>query len=374
MSLVFTDYVRSLESASEPTPEMFDAAWTKLHDALRSEMIQRSVWSAPPSYLGIYGWNSWSLKDALEELLSDCYLYVFVRRLQGLQALLAVQENIEGLVFRNIRYFLFEKQKRHDPLGYRVFRVLQTAARQSIAAGALHVLAGDPRVGNGTILGVAPESDPATGPVAELSELVGGWSDGLLPELVTARGARLDEAVGKLAARLARLADGGIEAFRFKDLIDPLKREVRARWGAFWLNSQGDLGFEDGDRELAGLVRLVRPDSGFEERDSFQLLLACVAENIDRLETREKTRLYLERLWAFLRSHAAEEEPAEGRGSPAASKPPSRRRLAELLGIPRYRLPDLHESLGRLVETCRSDRVRPVSPGGGTVNRKKGRA
>ena len=143
MNLIFTDYVRSLDAGIEPTAEDFDAVWGKLHDALRSEMIKRSVWSAPPSYLGICGWNSWSAQEALEELLSDCYNFIFVRRLPGLEALLEIQENIEGLVFRNIRHFLFEKQKRHDPVGYRVFRVLRTAARQSLAAGVLHVLAGD---------------------------------------------------------------------------------------------------------------------------------------------------------------------------------------------------------------------------------------
>ncbi len=363
MSLVFTEYVRSLESRGEPATEAFDAAWTKLQDALRSAMIRRSVWSAPPSYLGIYGCSSWSLKEALEELLSDCYLYIFVRRLAGLQALLEVQENIEGLVFRNIRHFLFEKQKRHDPLGYRVFRVLQTATRQSIAAGTLHVLAGDPKVANGTILGFSSGSDPAAARSAELGEPVSGWSDGLLPELVTARGARLAAVVERLAARLARLAGQGIEAFRFKDLIDPLKREVRARWGALWQSSQGDRGFEDGGQDLASLVRLVRPDSGFEERDFFRQLLACVAETIDRLETREKTRLYLERLWAFLRSQAAEDEPGDGPPPVAADKPPSRRQIAELLDIPRYRLPELHESLGRLVETCRAT---DPCPRGGT--------
>ncbi len=360
MSFIFTDYVRALDAGIEPTAEDFGALWDKLRDALRREMIRRSLWSAPPSYLGICGWNSWSAKDALEELMSDCYSFIFVRRLPGLEALLEVQENVEGLVFRNIRNFLFEKQKHHDPLGYRVFRVLRTAARQSIAAGAVQVLAGDPKVGNATLLALSPAGGPpesSTAPPArpeDLSEPVRAWSDELLPELMTARGAKLDAVVGKLCRRLARLAAVGIRSFRFKDLIGPFKQAVRRRWNAIWLSSQGEMAFEDGEEEFVRLVRLVRPDSGFEERDLFHRLLACVAEALDRLETRQKTRVYLEKLWALLRSHAAEDEPAADPEATQAGPLPSRRRIAALLDLPRYRLPELNATLGRLLETCRT--------------------
>ncbi len=365
MSFIFTEYVRSLAAGIEPGREDFDAVWTKLRDALRSEMIKRSLWSAPPSYLGICGWNSWSAREALEELLSDCYCFIFVRRLPGLEALLEIQDNIEGLVFRNIRHFLFEKQKHHDPLGYRVFDVLRRAARQSIAAGELFVLAGNARVGNATVLAFSagedlpparPEAPPAGSPPRDLSEPARVWSDELLPELMTARGARLDAVVGRICRYLARLAAEGIERFRFKDLIDPFKQAVRRRWNAIWLSMQGEVAFEDGDEDFVQLVRLVRPDSGFEERDVFDKLLACVAETLDRLETRRKTRAYLEKLWTFLRSHAAQDEPAVDGETSRGDRLPSRRRIAALLDLPRYRLPELHATLGGLVEACRREK------------------
>ncbi len=365
MSLIFTEYVRALDSGVEPGREDLDAVLGKLRDALRSEMIKRSLWSAPPSYLGICGWSNWSVKEALEELLNDCYCFVFVRRLPGLSALLEIQENVEGLVFRNIRHFLFEKQKHHDPLGYRVFNVLRLATRQSIAAGTLHVLAGSPRVGNATVLAFSPVDDlsqagpgapPARPPPWDVSETVRAWSDELLPELMTARGAKLDAVVGKLCRCLGRLAALGIERFRFKDLIAPFKQAVRRHWNTIWLSAQGEVAFEDGDGEFCRLVRLVRPDSGFEERDVFHQLLACVTESLDRLETRRKTQAYLEKLWTFLRSHAAADEPPADAGGRQAGRLPSRRKIADLLGIPRYRLPELNETLGGLVETCRIDR------------------
>ncbi len=88
MKRIFTEYVRSLAADIEPTEEDFDAVWKKLGDALRHKMVERSLWGAPPSYLGVCGSNSWSEKDAFEELLCDCYSFSFVHRLSGLAALL----------------------------------------------------------------------------------------------------------------------------------------------------------------------------------------------------------------------------------------------------------------------------------------------
>ncbi len=343
VSLVFTEYVRSVEPGEPQDPDLFAAVWEKLRDALASEMRKRSLWGAPPSYLGVYGPSSWSAPDAFDELVCDCYTFIFLDRLPGLKAQLRVKTNAEGLVFRSIRNFLYDTQKRHDPLGFRVFVVLQTAMRQAIAAGGVHVLQGDPGVRNDTILGVRPESDPGKARGAELREHVRGWNDDLLPELVTARGKDLDQVVERLVTHISRLPLRGIEAFRFKDLIDPLKSDVRARWNMIWAGSEGETAIDDdADADFVGLVRLVRPDSGFEERESFEKLIAGVAEALEGLDEPARTRAYLGMLWAFLRSHAAE--------SPSADKLPSRRKLAELLGIPRDRLPGLFATLGRLVE------------------------
>ena len=71
---------------------------------------------------------------------------------------------------------------------------------------------------------------------------------------------------------------------------------------------------------------------------------------------RPKTREYLERLWIFLRVYSAAGEPsleprAEGEAA-GGGRLPSHRKLADQLEIPRYRLPQLFESLGELVEGC----------------------
>jgi len=74
----------------------------------------------------------------LEELLADCYAFIFVDRLRTLQVQLAIKPNIDGLIFLNIRNFLYERQKDHDPLGYHVFTVVVAAVKKCLANGVLH--------------------------------------------------------------------------------------------------------------------------------------------------------------------------------------------------------------------------------------------
>jgi hypothetical protein len=344
---VFTDFVRSLEAHAEPEPRRLAVARDVLRAALRGELRRRGLWTAPPGYLGVYGSASWD--EALEELLAECYAFIFVDRLRGLQAQLRVKPNIDGLVFLNVRHFLHERQKENDPLGAQVFQVLQSAVRGAVAAGELHVLAGDSRIRNETVLGFSPDADPSAAAGRDLRGPAVRWNDSLLPDLVTLRGRREAEVVERLRGCLPDLRDEGVEAFRFKDLIDPLKADVRARWAALLDHAAGEpaleWGNDRGDDEAARTVRLVRPDTRFEERQLYRRLVDCVLAAVERLDVNDRTRNYLSTLWQFLRVQAVQEQD-EGR--------PSQRRIGDLLGIPRERLPDLYETLGRLLEACRA--------------------
>jgi hypothetical protein len=366
---VFTDYVRSLAAGEPVNRRRLEEVWDALRFALRGELKKRGLWEAPPSYLGVYGSLSWeaagaaSQKEcALEELLSECYAYNFVDRLRSLQAQLKVKPNIDGLVFLNIRHFLHERQKEHDPLGSQVFEVLQSAVRLAVEEGDLRVIEGDAGVRNDTVLGFGGGARSSS--LREKAPaLVARWNDELLPDLVTLRGQRQETVVRRLRERLSDLRREGIEAFRFKDLVDPLKNDVRGRWAAILERSQCELApqvDEEGSREA---VPLARPDTGFEERQVFLKLVDCVLTSIRKLDTSEKTRSYLVTLWQFLRLQASEdleegmaawnglisaEEPESGGGGQ-----PSLRRLAEQLRIPRDRLPELYHTLGKLLEECR---------------------
>lgn len=297
MSQVFTDYVRSLDPSGEPPDaETFDEVWSALGRALGSELKKRGLWKSPPSYLGIYGFEHWTVAgsrpgrdDALEELLTSCYTHIFIRRLSGLRVQLKVKSSIEGLVFRGIRNFLHDLQKKHDPFGFRVFEILRSAVREALAAGELYVLAGDSRIRNDTALGFKPGVDAADFANAELEGIVRGWNDALLPDLITANAKARLRVIADVQSLISRLPSNDVDGFVFKQLIKPLKKDARARWSAMLEVAEGDTAIETDDDELLSIVRMVHPDTSVEDRDSFLKLSGCMAESLDPLDESART-------------------------------------------------------------------------------------
>lgn len=360
---VFTDHVRLVAGGRPPDKRSLEPVWNALRAALRGELRRRGLWESSPAYLGIYGWESWETPGgALEELLAECYTYIFVQRLGGLDAQLKVKPNVDGLIFLNIRHFLHERQREHDPLGSQVFEVLRSAVRTAIAEGTLHVLSGDEGIRNDTVLSFSPG---AAAPVAAregIAPLVTSWNDDLLPDLVTLRGQRQEEVVLRLREKLPELEREGFTVFGFKDLVDPLKADVRKRWAAILDQSEGETAPQGGEEEGRSRVRFVPPDRRVEERELFGRLVDCVLTALKRLDTGKKTREYLMTLWQFVRLQASEGEGLAAPGSRLGQllrevdedERPSQRRLAEQLRIPRERLPGLYETLGSLLEKCRA--------------------
>lgn len=342
MQALFTELVRGLGEA--PDRRLFAAAWNRLRGLLRGELKRRGLWDGSPNYLGVYGWRRWqepggekpAHDDALEELTAECYAFIFVARIWSLKAQLKVKPNVEGLVLLNVRHFLFERQREHDPLGFQVFEVVHGAVCEAISHGDLVVLHGDPKVRNETLLGFDPAVDPNR--VSDPSEdLVARWNDDLMPALVTARGAELRRVRARLLEHLRTLPRNGVRSFRFKKLIDPLKLDARARWARL-LGADGPA--QDLER---GLHRVL--EETYADRQSREHLARCVAASIHALELEPRTKAQLASLWEELCRAAAEDRagPADGEGVP------SQRKLAERLGIRRARLPELFDILRQLV-------------------------
>lgn len=369
MRRIFTEYVRDLDPAGQgPEEKAFAELWGELERALKSELKKRGLWHAPPSFLGVVGWKSWlapadggDRRGALDELLADCYGFVFVVRLRSLKEHLKVKPNIDGLVFLSIRSFLLERQKEHDPLGFRIFQLLRSAMREALAAGELHLLAGDPKISNDSVLGRGPGPPAAA---AELEVVARRWNDRFLTDLVTARGKGRPGIVGKLRRALRTLGEDGIRAFRFKDLVDPLKSDARNRWAAIAAGDERrEVPWQSGESDLAGALRAVTPELKIEDRDSFRKLVDCVSKRLERSEAPPRTRRQLRALWECLWTAA------DGRTATSADAEalPSRRKIAARLRIPRQRLPELYATLGKLVRDCREadSGHRPLMKSGG---------
>ncbi len=345
--LAFTDYVRGCLASSVPDSadggdcdRLCGGALEKLRSALIHELRRRFLWLSPPNYLGILGCTSWSDR-CLDELLYECHGFIFFDRRQSLVAQLKVKPNIEGLVFLSLKNFLYDQQKKHDRLGFQVFTVLAVAIRQATRAGNLHVLRGSGRVRNDTVVGFEPDSNPDDATDAGLGGLAGEWADELLPEVVTAGGARLERVAGRLVRLLASLPARGIEVFRFKAVVDPLKQEVRSRWAAF-LEGPSAVALRDRPDDLPDL-RQVLPDVAVSEREHFEKLTARVEDALDQHTGREARELRA--IWRFLEPYWSGDD---------GDKPPSRREVARRLGISRGRLPRLLNTMRRLVEDCRA--------------------
>lgn len=371
MNRVFTSFLRSFHPQTRAVDqELFESAWEALQRLLAREIHKRGLWGLPPSYLGIYGYPDWSGSDAssasgeqsaLRELTAECFVFVFIDRLDSLRAQLGNCRNIDGFVVLNVRNFVYERQKAHDPLGSRVFKVLRSAVRAEVADRKLHVLAGDPKILGSTVLGFDPQRspEPSEHSSSRLAERAERWNDDLLPELITTRGRGHHELQGRLRERLRRL-EGEVDVFFFKDLIRPLKSDARHRWATVWDREQGETAIEDQEDGVVKVVSMVRPDTAVEDRDHFRKLVDCIDLGLLTLEIDRKTRRYLGTLWHFLILHAAEaaavpqslKDPLPEASLPDGDRLPSQRKTASLLKIPRERLPGLYGFLRQLAEGC----------------------
>jgi len=363
LSRVYTDFLLALDEDGEPAdPALFPRMWERLRRDLRWQLRRRGLWESSPSHLGVYGWGRWygpepvaelgpgdrlsRTRDALDDLAAAAYLYVFADRQRSLRGQLKVKKSVGGVVRRALGCFVHDTQKRHDPFGYRVYVVLASAVEKAVNEGGLHRLDDGRKVGNDAVFGFRPDVDP-TAASTDLGSIVGPWNDRLLPGLITARGEEKRELVALLSELVVGLREEGVEAFRFKELIDPLKIDARARWAALW--DDRETGFEEAPEEgdFAEVVRILHPDTEVEEQDRFEKLSACVDRGLRRRRARKRTRRHLLELWRFLRAFAA-----GGAPSGSGESLPSQRRLSELLRIPRDRFPELFAVLREEIERC----------------------
>lgn len=368
MDGLFTDYVRQLDPRGEPPDnETFHLVWQALRAWLKRELNRRGLWEGSPSYLGVHGYSHWyehsERGDALEELTADAYTYIFLDRLNALRNQLEVKDDIDGLVRLNIKHFVFERQRTNDPLGYRVFEVAHSALKGAVDAGQLRVLGGATVLRNDTHLSFTDSGVIEPDTEQSLDRIVPVWTQDLLPDLITARGKQRQQVTERLRSKLPRLHSEGIRGFTVKQLLDVIKRYVRSHWSTLLYEAGEVVPQEHADSDLGQILRRVQPEAGnFEAHNVFRALVRCVEDAIDNLPARHRTLDYLHRLWRFLCVFSAESTAGELRlpdGRTASLEDldefPSRRKLSELLDIPRDRLPELYATLGRLLEDCRRE-------------------
>jgi hypothetical protein len=166
-----------------------------------------------------------------------------------------------------------------------------------------------------------------------------------MPALVTARTRQQTAVVRQLRECLLELPKRGIEAFRFKDLLDPLKRDARERWAV--LLGEEEEGSVAPSSEAVQVPAAALPGSNAESQQSFEDLTRYVSTSIDRMDADPRTQAQLKTLWHYLWQSLWHQH---GEGDEKAGKRlPSYRQLGQLLNISRERLPVLFALLRQLM-------------------------
>ncbi|MEM8964018.1 MAG: hypothetical protein AAGD38_21210 [Acidobacteriota bacterium] len=381
MTSVFSDHVRSLRGDTPPDDHEIEEVRHALRRLLFREMRRRGLDQLEPSWLGVHGWRQWIVPgagdedDALDELTAECYLFIFVQRGRSLGAQLDDKPTIDGLITLNVRHFLFERQKRHDPLGYRSYEVVHRAVRDALDAERLFRIidpAGDAAAGptkpnermsrddmlvrNNTVLATTVESADQGSETTDLTVTVADWPSDLMPEIFDTGG---PQTIGRLAERLApridHLAGQDIERFRFKTLVDPIKKAIRGAWASLLDDEIGATAIEiDADGQPTA-VRVVEPDTTLEAQNQITNLDRAVHARIDATDLPEPRRRELHDLWRLVRTHLDDDRGAgRGRADDGGIALPSHRQISGSLGIHRRRVPDLFAHLRDVVRQARA--------------------
>jgi hypothetical protein len=278
MSL-FTDLVRKYAERTL-TAEEFHACLRVLAGVIRSRLERLGMLHQPPEYFDYPEFDTWESALSLAHGPNDVHLDAFDHAITDKLDLYAerletsLMSNIDGLVRLNIGHFLFERQRRHDPVGYAVFENLEAALlslRDAEKIAIDNMI--DATVRNPSLIRFRPTStDLPSAPEAVRSALAGlPELDRLLPQL--ARTSSKAQAV--LADLLPGLAGAGIHVCLFRDLVGTLKESVSAAYQAWNRPDENTLIARPRlDGQPAELIRIVQPDSSYLESEQHVRLLA----------------------------------------------------------------------------------------------------
>lgn len=213
------------------------AALPAMESLVRRELRRRRLWQHGPGLLGYGNESAWHAA-ALGDLAHDAYDFAVLKKLKNLVDQLAAGNDPSGYVALNTRNFVTDRQRTYDPVGYAVFRNVEAAATLAVREQRLHATRLTPtraRLRNETVLALVRPDAPAVGgrtlpTMARAGTLIERLREddrwpALAIELTRTRGAAQRE----LCERIVALGAHGVVAFRFRELVDGIKDDVRAR-------------------------------------------------------------------------------------------------------------------------------------------------
>jgi hypothetical protein len=327
-----TDHFRQLEATGGPD-EQFLAALGK---ALRSRLHHAGLWDQPPTYLGYPEFRKWDAAfvggDAAAAPTLDCYVEAIARRYDSLADHLLKKDNIDGLILLNVKRFVLAQQKKHDPIGYSVFKNLEAVLEDMVAASQVCAeQRTEQRLRNDSLIRFPGGTSSVTREQLEAALNADQWEEALPRQVKIGKGAQRI-----LLACLVTLPAAGVASFRLGDLATVLKDRVRNVHAQRNRPPESEVVPQSrADQDISELIRIVHPAPSYEDSsDSLQLLLTRMREAIKTLDVQERTRTGLLRVLEELSHHAETDEEV-----------PSWAELARRLGVRRTTLWDHLERL-----------------------------
>ena len=295
-------------------------------NALCNRMRWRGLSNGLPKWI-CYPFAEWKQRGAFDALLVDSVDYAIVRRTSSLCSALKKYDNIDYLVYNNIKYFLHEKQRHCDPIGYAVGINTQVAVQQAVTQGVFTAeeLNNRGKVYNETILTVSANNSseqPCNKDALKIALDKTKWLEMQL-KLVKMR----KTVQAELCQVICQLAEqGNITSFKFGDLAKIMKYEVRSAWQSLNFALECDE-FNQIFKQLDNIAEPLKFDTTDEQWESWQNLIKQINNDIDHMNCHSKVRQRIFEEFQLIVTLIEENQ-----------DPPSQAQLAKYLKIPKNTL------------------------------------
>lgn len=333
---IFTPYIKNLEIWSEQFLANFA-------NALCNRMRWHGLSNGLPKWI-CYPFADWGEIGAFDGLLVDSIDYAIVKKIHSLCSKLKNYDNIDPLVYNNIKYFLHEKQRHCDPIGYAVGKNVQVAVQQAVEQSILTAqhLDNKGRIHNQTILTFSNSlsKEPCNEDALKTALGKTKWLEMQL-KLVEMR----KSVQAELCQIICQLAEqGNITNFKFGDLAKIMKDEVRLAWESsnVVLEKIEELDNDDLDEilhQLNKLIKNIKLDTTYEQWVNWNILTKEIYNDIDKIDCKDKIRQRISEEFEVIVNFIDEDQ-----------EPPSQAQLAKYLKIPKNTLNQDMKRLRKLFE------------------------
>lgn len=199
----------------------------ELGAALRAEMNRYGLYNQVPSAIGYDLWKDWN-DDAFKDLLYECYIQAILKQLPKLQAHIKLGQNIDGIIIKNVHYFIIGKFRSCDRVGYTVAANAKQSVQLSITRKILKSNDEPNNINNNTFLTFLDCKSTTSSEEEAISSALGNnseWTTEL--QLKFSSFKNKDTTKEKFSDIVCRLKDFNIDSFWFRNLVDAMKKFVR---------------------------------------------------------------------------------------------------------------------------------------------------